>query len=325
MSKTVQCNLCPRRCKLSHDMRGDCKVRINIKGKLYSLVYGNPCAVHIDPIEKKPIFHMLPGSTAFSIATAGCNLHCKFCQNWAISQVPPEQTRNQDMPPEKVIELALKAGCQSIAYTYSDPIVFYEYTLDTAKIARKHGLKNILVTAGYMNPEPIKELAPWIDAANIDLKGFTEEFYEEMCSATLHPVKRAIELFHKNGVLVELTNLVIPTLNDNHDMIYDMCDWVLNTLDQDVPLHFSRFYPMYKLNNLPLTPKETLEAARQIAFKAGLRYVYVGNIPGTNTENTFCPNCGKVIIERIGYSIINNNLSGSKCTFCGQKIHGIWN
>lgn len=324
MSKTVQCTLCPRRCRLQENMRGDCRVRINLLGRLQTLVYGNPCSVHIDPIEKKPIFHMLPGTASFSIATAGCNLHCKYCQNWAISQVPPEETRNMNMSPDRVIEYALRGDCKSIAYTYSDPVVFYEYMLDTAKLAREKDIKNVMVTAGYINKEPLLEACKWIDAANIDLKGFTEQYYQDVCFATLQPVLDAIEIMYKNGVLVELTNLIVPTLNDDYKKIEEMCVWIRDMLSSDVPLHFSRFYPTYKLKNLPLTPQETLAKAREVAQGVGLRYVYVGNIPGNPGESTYCPHCGKILIGRIGYIIKENNLVDGKCKFCSTAIYGTW-
>lgn len=324
MSKPVQCLLCPRRCRLQENMRGDCRVRINLGGKLQTLVYGNPCAVHIDPIEKKPVYHMLPGSTSFSIATAGCNLHCKYCQNWSISQVPPEETNNLDMPPQKVVDYAIRGGCQSIAYTYSEPIVFYEYTLDTARIARPKGLKNIIVTAGYINPEPLRELCKYIDAAHIDLKGFTEEFYQDVCYGSLQPVLNTIKVAKELGVWIEIINLIIPTLNDDFGKIEEMCIWIKNNIGEDVPVHFSRFYPMYKLKNLPLTPVETLNNAREVALKVGLNYVYIGNIPGHPGESTYCPNCKNIVIGRIGYFIKENNLSNGKCKFCGKEIPGVW-
>lgn len=324
MSNSVQCTLCPRRCRLQENMRGDCRVRINLGGKLQTLVYGNPCAVHIDPIEKKPIYHMLPGSLSFSIATAGCNLHCKYCQNWSISQFPPEETENRDMPPDKVVEFAVQGGCKSIAYTYSEPIVFYEYALDTSILAKQKGLKNVIVTAGYINPEPLRELCKWIDAAHIDFKGFTEEFYNEVCSGTLQPVLNTIKIAKEEGVWIELINLIVPTLNDDFNKIKEMCCWIRDNAGNDVPLHFSRFYPMYKLKNLPLTPDETLNKAREIALNTGLNYVYIGNIPGNPGENTYCPQCRKIVIGRIGYSIRENNLSDGKCRFCGYAIPGIW-
>lgn len=323
-NNAVQCVLCPRRCNLREDMRGNCRVRINLKGKLHTLVYGNPCAVHVDPIEKKPIFHMLPGSMSFSIATAGCNLHCKYCQNWSISQVPPEETENRDMPPEKVVELAINSGSKSIAYTYSDPVVFYEYTLDTSILAKQKGLKNVLVTAGYINPDPLRELCKYIDAAHIDFKGFTEEFYQNICSATLQPVLNTIKIAKQEGVWIELINLIVPTMNDDFNKIKEMCQWVKDNVGPDVPMHFSRFYPMYKLKNLPLTPDETLSEAREIALNTGINYAYTGNIPGHPGENTYCPQCKKLVIGRIGYSIRENNMADGGCRFCGHTIPGIW-
>ena len=251
---TLQCQLCPQECILENYQVGLCRVRINRDDRLYSLVYGKPCTVHVDPIEKKPIFHMLPGSGAFSLATAGCNLTCKFCQNWEISQSGAEETRNSDLPPERVVSLALQKGCRSIAYTYSEPAVFYEYMLDTAKLAHRRGLRNIWVTGGYINPEPLRELAPFVDAANIDLKGFTDEYYRKVCGGRLQPVLDAIELSVKLGILVELTNLIIPTLNDDLDRIGEMCRWIREALGPDVPLHFSRFHPQYRLQKLPPTP-----------------------------------------------------------------------
>lgn len=323
-SNSVQCVLCPRKCRLQENMRGDCKTRMNLGGKLHTLVYGNPCAVHVDPIEKKPIFHMLPGSLSFSIATAGCNLHCKYCQNWEISQISPEETKNRDMPPEKVVDLALSSGCESISYTYTDPVVFYEYTLDTSKLAKEKGLKNVLVTAGYINKDPLIELCQYTDAAHIDLKGFSEDFYETVCSASLQPVLNTIKTMHKEGVWIELINLVVPTLNDDFIKIEEMCKWIKDEVGMDVPLHFSRFYPMYKLKNLPLTPDETLVHARDIGLNAGLNYVYIGNIPGQTGENTYCPQCKKIVIGRIGYSIKDKNIIKGKCKFCGKEIPGIW-
>lgn len=324
MSNIVQCVLCPRKCRLQENMRGDCRVRINLGGKLHTLVYGNPCTMHVDPIEKKPIFHMLPGSLSFSIATAGCNLHCKYCQNWEISQIPPEETKNLDIPPEKVVGLALQSGCPSISYTYTDPVVFYEYTLDTAKLAKEKGLKNILVTAGYINSDPLRELCKYTDAAHIDLKGFTEDFYANVCSATLQPVLNTIKTMHEEGVWIELINLIVPTLNDDLVKIEEMCKWVKETVGPDVPMHFSRFYPMYKLKNLPLTPDETLTEARNIGIKTGLNYVYIGNIPGQPGENTYCPQCKKIVIGRIGYSIKEKNIIKGKCKYCEYSIPGIW-
>lgn len=320
----VQCLLCPAECLLADYQVGICRVRINRDGKLFSLVYGKPCAVHVDPIEKKPIFHMLPGTGSFSIATAGCNLTCQFCQNWEISQTNPEETRNADLPPEKVVEFALKKGCRSIAYTYSEPVVFFEYMLDTARLAKRRGLRNICVTGGYINPEPLRELAPVMDAANIDLKGFTEEYYRKVCGGRLQPVLDAIVLSKQLGIMVELTNLVIPTLNDNFDQIRKMCLWIKDAVGPDVPLHFSRFSPKYRLQKLPPTPLETLQRAHQIATEVGLHYVYTGNVPYDDRSNTYCPNCRRRLLVRVGYLVTENVIREGACPYCDYHIAGIW-
>jgi pyruvate formate lyase activating enzyme len=320
----VQCLLCPRECILAEGERGICGVRQNIKGKLYTLVYGRPVAVHVDPIEKKPISHMLPGSKSFSIATAGCNLGCRFCQNWQISQVLPEEIRSYDLPPEKVVQLALENNCQSIAYTYSEPTIFYEYMIETAKLAHQKGLKNIYVTSGYINPEPLRELCKYIDAANLDIKGFTEDYYRKYCLGKLQPVLESAKIMQEEGVWIELTNLILPTINDDMEVIREMCEWIIKNLGPDVPLYFSRFYPAYKITHLPPTPVETLEKAREIALGVGLHYVYIGNVPGNPAEHTYCPNCGKLLIQRVGFFVTTNNLNEDRCPSCGEKIPGIW-
>jgi len=324
MNRLIQCQLCPKACRLDEGERGDCRVRINIDGELKTLVYGNPCAAHIDPIEKKPLYHFKPSSLAFSIATAGCNLHCKYCQNWQISQSEPEETYNYNMPPEKVVSTAIGSGCKSIAYTYSEPIIFYEYTLDTSRIAHQQGIFNVLVTAGYINQKPLIELCQYTDAANIDLKGITDDFYKRMCSATLRPVLECIKTMIKQGVWVELTNLIIPTWNDKEKDIRLLCRWIMDNIGPDVPLHFSRFWPMHQLKNLPPTPIDTLNTAVEIAKQQGLHYVYIGNVPGHHSNNTYCPNDGTLLIKRRGYAIIENNVINGKCKFCGTKIPGIW-
>ncbi|HOY08472.1 MAG TPA: AmmeMemoRadiSam system radical SAM enzyme [Candidatus Omnitrophota bacterium] len=324
MSYLVECELCPRHCRLNDGQRGNCRVRVNVKGELFSLVYGNPCAVHVDPIEKKPLFHVLPASTSFSIATAGCNLHCKYCQNWQISQVPPEKTDNYDLPPQNVVREALGARCRSISYTYSDPIVFYEYCLDTSRLAHTHGLLNVMVTAGYIEKKPLLELCPHIDAANVDLKGITDDFYRNMSEATLQPVLDAIMIMKQNNVFVELTNLVVPTWNDKPKDIRNLCRWVAQNPGKDTPVHFSRFTPMHKLTNLPPTPVETLSMAWDIAKEEGLQFAYVGNVPGHPGNNTYCPNDQKLLLKRIGYTILENHIIDGKCEFCQTPIPGIW-
>jgi pyruvate formate lyase activating enzyme len=320
----IRCELCPKECTLGPWQRGDCRVRISDGHKLITLVYGKPCAVHVDPIEKKPMFHFLPGSAAFSIATAGCNLHCKYCQNWDISQSNAEDTNNADVPPEKVIELASRYRCRSIAYTYSEPIIFYEYTYDTAELARQNGIKNILVTAGFINEEPLRGLCKVIDGANVDLKGFTEDFYRDVCSARLDTILRTLQVMTEEGVLVEITNLIVPTLNDDPDEIRRMCKWIVDNLGPDVPMHFSRFQPMYQLKGLYPTPLEILQRAAVTALDEGLKYVYVGNVPGAGWEDTNCPACRAVLVKRRGYEVLELNIVDGRCKFCGESIHGVW-
>ena len=322
----VQCGLCPFRCFLPEGSRGICRVRMNVGGKLKTLVYGQPVSVHVDPIEKKPVYHMLPGSSIFSIATVGCNLRCSFCQNWEISQCNPEEakTAGQIMTPEQVVNAAIENNCKAIAYTYSEPTVFYEYVLDTAKLAKKRGLRNVLVSAGYINREPLKKLVPYFDVIKIDLKGFNEQFYRSVVGGELKYVLATLKELHELKVLTEVVNLVVPSLNDDFGQIAAMCRWVYDNLGPDTPLFFSRFNPQYRLGNLPATPIETLEKARIIALAAGLRYVYIGNVPGHPGESTYCPSCGRMLIHRYGYAILENNIKKGRCVFCGREIPGIW-
>jgi len=323
MAKRVQCEMCPNECVLENGQHSRCRARMNKDGRLYSLVYGKPCAVHIDPIEKKPFFHFLPGTTAFSIATAGCVLSCKFCQNWQISQAKPEDTDTYDLPPEKVVSQALVYKGGSVAYTYTEPTVFYEYMYDTAVIARKNGVKNAMHSCGYIKEKPLRQLCKYMDAADIDLKAFTEDFYARICGGSLKPVLDSLIVLKKEGVWTEITNLLIPTLNDDIKDIREMCRWIVKNLGADVPLHFSRFFPNYRLANLPPTPLETLTEARNTAMAAGLKFVYIGNIRHEG-ENTFCPKCKKLLVERIGYVVKQNNVSHGKCKSCGASIPGIW-
>uniref|UniRef100_A0A7C3WRY7 AmmeMemoRadiSam system radical SAM enzyme n=1 Tax=Desulfobacca acetoxidans TaxID=60893 RepID=A0A7C3WRY7_9BACT len=320
----VKCRLCPRGCEVKPGERGDCGVRENRKGSYYTLVYGNPCAVHVDPVEKKPFFHVLPGTPTYSIATAGCNLHCIFCQNWEISQTKPEATYNYDLPPENVVAAAQKGSCPSIAYTYVEPIIFYEYMLDTARLAKKAGILNICHSAGYISPEPLAMLAEVLDAACIDLKAFDNRFYQELVDGELEPVLNTLKTLRRRGVHVEIVNLVIPQKNDRPETIDAMCRWIREELGPLTPLHFSRFFPLYKMKNHYPTPVSTLEQARQIALQAGLKYVYLGNLPGNPAENTYCHHCGQLIIGRRGFTVGERNLKDGKCRFCGTKIPGIW-
>ena len=320
----ILCELCPRRCRVSKGKRGFCRVRENREGKYYSLVYGNPCAVHLDPIEKKPFFHLLPATTSFSLATAGCNFQCKFCQNWEISQASPEDVYSLEISPDMVVTKAKEAGARSIAYTYVEPTIFYEYMLDICLLAKRAGLLNVCHSNGYINPIPLRNLCQVLDAANIDLKGFTETFYRDLCEGELSPVLETLKTLKKEKVHLEITNLVIPTKNDDMTALKEMCLWIKRELGADTPIHFSRFYPLYKLKSLPPTPVSTLEKTRAIALSTGLQYVYVGNIPGHEAENTFCPKCKKMIIQRTGYMIGEIHLKAGKCEYCGKPIPGIW-
>ncbi|MEE8317591.1 MAG: AmmeMemoRadiSam system radical SAM enzyme [Candidatus Omnitrophota bacterium] len=320
----VKCLLCPTGCELNNGERGDCRARMNIDGKLQTLVYGKPCSVHVDPIEKKPLFHYLPGTGSFSIATAGCNLRCMYCQNWEISQREPEHTRNIDLLPEEVVKQAINTNCRTIACTYSEPVIFFEYAADTARLAHRNGLLNVWVTAAYINPEPLKEAVTFVDAANIDLKGITDKFYNRMSGGKLQPVLNAIKTMKEAGVWVELTNLVVPTYNDTREDFSRLCDWVVENVGVEVPVHFSRFWPMFQLKNLPPTPIEVLTRARDIAMSKGIHYAYVGNVPGHDGNNTYCPVCRNIVIKRRGYMILEYNIVGGKCRFCSHAIPGRW-
>ncbi len=320
----IQCELCPKRCRVPKGQRGFCRVRENRDGKYYSLVYGNPCAIHLDPIEKKPFFHVLPNTTSFSLATAGCNFQCKFCQNWEISQASPEDLHNYDVSPELIVKNAKEMGAHSVAYTYVEPTVFYEYMLDTGLLVKKAGLLNVCHSNGFMNPEPLRNLCKVMDAANVDLKGFTDDYYREICSGELNPVLESLKIYKQSKVHLEITNLMIPTKNDDPSVVKEMCLWIKKELGSETPLHFSRFYPLYKLKSLPPTPVSTLENARLVAMSAGLEYVYIGNVPGHEGENTFCPKCKKMVIKRAGFMIGEVNLKEGKCKYCGRPIPGIW-
>ncbi len=323
---TVRCTLCPTQCVVRDGGRGLCGVRENRGGTYYTLVYGTAAALNIDPIEKKPLFHYLPGTRAFSLGTAGCNLHCKNCQNWEISQVRPEQVdRPIPLSPQTIIAKAREYGTASIAYTYNEPVIFYEYMRDTAQLARSNGLRSVMISNGYINRQPMLELAPHLDAVKVDLKGFTDSFYRDYCGGTIEPVKQTIKRIHALGKWLEIVYLVIPTLNDSMATIRQMSDWLKAAAGADVPLHFTRFMPCYQLKKLPPTPVSTLEACREVAMDRGLNYVYVGNVPGHEGENTYCAHCGKVVIRRHGYEILERNVtSGGACKFCGKQIPGVW-
>lgn len=319
---TVRCNLCPNRCVLREGQRGLCKVREMRGGKLYSLNYGKIVSYHIDPVEKKPIFHLLPGSKSFSIATAGCNFRCLNCQNWEISQRAPEELESEEMTPEQIVEKAVALESRSIAYTYSEPVIFYELMLETAKLAHQKGLYNIMVTNGYINPEPLRELCQYIDAFNVDLKGFSEEFYQKIPGGSLAPVLETLKIIQKEGRLLEITYLIIPGENDSEEEIRKAVAWVRDNIGETAILHFSRFYPAYKLENLPPTPEKTIIRAWEIAREEGLKYVYTGNISDPKSETTYCGD--EPAIRRQGYFVLENKLEEGKCPNTEEVVPGIW-
>jgi pyruvate formate lyase activating enzyme len=319
----VACGLCPKECIINDGERGSCRIRVNIGGKLTSITYGYPCAVHVDPIEKKPLFHFYPGEKALSIATAGCNLHCKNCQNWEISQANPEDVPAYQLSPRQVVDLANEQNNPIIAYTYTDPAAYYEYALDTAMIARDRGIKNVLVTAGYSSPEPMKNIFKYVDAATVDVKFFDDSMYRKITTATLKPVLDGLILAKKMNVWLEVSHLIIPTLNDDFGVIKEFCLWIRNNLGVDTPLHFLRFYPQYLLKNLPTTPDDTLRTARDIARSVGLSFVYVGNLWEIDI-NTYCPYDGKLLIKRLGYEVVENNIINGACPQCKRSVEGRW-
>lgn len=322
--KQVRCDLCWRKCTLDPGQIGLCRVRENIDGKLYSLVYGDIVSSSVDPIEKKPLFHFLPGTSSFSIATVGCNFMCKHCQNWQISQASSGDVPSAQMTPDEVVRMAKKTGSASIAYTYVEPTVFYEFAHDTAKLAVESEVANVFVTNGYMTPKAWKKLSPYLHAANIDIKG-DERFYKEVVGgAILDHVLDSVKLAKKLGIWVEVTNLIIPGYNDDIDSINQIVEFVKG-VDKDMPLHFTAFYPDYKMMDVEPTPRESLVRARGIAIESGIHHVYIGNVvPGDEYENTYCPNCGAPLIIRYGFRIVENNIDNGKCPHCGAKIKGVW-
>lgn len=323
---TVICELCPRYCSIPDGAAGDCRIRINLGGKLIATTYGRPSSIHIDPMEKKPLFHFLPGTPIFSIATAGCNLHCQNCQNWQLSQRSGQEMEVvYQAGPEKIVATARAQNCLSIAYTYSEPLMFYEYVKKTSELAHRNGLKNVLVSAGYINKKPLRILCKTLDAANIDLKAFEDGFYRKVCSATLKPVLDALVVLKSEGVWLEITNLVIPGLNDDLAMVRKMALWIREELGADTPLHFSRFSPQYRMQNLPPTPSEALDRCRKEAQNVGIKHVYVGNLPGDDSESTVCPLDGTLLIRRFGFSIQENHLlEGGRCPVCLTTVAGVW-
>jgi pyruvate formate lyase activating enzyme len=348
LGSNVQCKVCPNNCLLSPGDRSHCRNKVNINGTLYTLVYANPCTFHVDPVEKKPLFHFLPGSRTFSLATSGCVFRCLNCQNWEISQKKPEETKNPrgeelrlrpplpeslsldqmerlSLFPEDAVAVAQKLGCPSVSYTYSEPTAFYEYAFDTCKAARARKLRNIIVSCGSIEERAARDLYANADAAHVDLKGFDDEIYHKLNSGKLQPILNTLKTLKDLGVWVEVINLVVPTYTDNLDMIRRMCGWLVKEMGPDQPLHFSRFHPQHKLAYLTPTPVETLVRAREAARGEGLHYVYIGNVPGLEgAETTWCPNCKKAVVERDIFAVTSLNLNAGKCRFCGKAIAGVW-
>lgn len=322
--KIIKCLLCANGCAISNDQRGRCRTRINVNGELRSLVYGRPLSIHVDPIEKKPFYHYLPGSAAFSLATAGCVLKCRFCQNWEISQSSPEDHQISFTPPSKIVVAAYASKAPVIAFTYNEPTVFTEYLTDISREAKKLGTHCVMVSCGFMNEAPLAEMCGVLDAIKIDLKGYSEDFYRTACGAKLQPVLRTIKQIAKSDTHLEIVNLVVPTLNDSDKMLTGLINWVLGEVGPDVPLHFSRFHPDYQLLNLPPTPVATLERAYHMALSKGIHYPYIGNVPGHPGNHTRCPNCKKVVVERQGFFVTEMNIKNGRCKFCKQKIAGVW-
>ena len=320
----VKCLLCAQECVISEGERGKCRARMNVEGSLRSLVYGRPVTVHIDPIEKKPFYHFLPGTSAFSLATSGCPLHCKFCQNWEISQARPEDFSGKFLPPERIVQATTGRSVPVIAFTYNEPTVFTEYLTDIARLARKQNIRSVLISCGLMNEEPLDEMCDVLDAIKIDLKGFSKDFYQQVCGAELDPVLRSIKQIAKRGVHLEIVNLVVPTLNDSEKMLTDLAEWVAGEIGPDTPIHFTRFHPDYQMLNLPPTPVTTLERAYEIAKKKGIHYPFVGNVPGHPGNHTHCPSCGKAVILRSGFFVTEIRLKDGRCKYCSELISGVW-
>ncbi|MFC1814491.1 AmmeMemoRadiSam system radical SAM enzyme [Thermodesulfobacteriota bacterium] len=322
----VKCNLCNHGCIIKAGRRGICNVRENQAGILKSLVYGKLIARHIDPIEKKPLYHLLPGSLSYSIATVGCNFKCLFCQNADIAQMPADyrgRIVGDVCTPETVVAAALQGNCQSIAYTYTEPTVFFEFAFDTAKLAHDKGILNVFVTNGYMSPEAVNMISPYLDAANVDLKAFDDNFYKTYCGSKLSHVKETLIRMKSQGIFVEVTTLLIPGLNDDEIQLQRLAQFLVESLGPETPWHISRFHPTYKLIDRPPTPLKRLVAARDIGVASGLKYVYLGNVPGENGENTFCYRCGRLIIDRWGYQIRKNFIAGGRCSFCNAPVDGV--
>jgi pyruvate formate lyase activating enzyme len=320
----VECELCPQACTVADMERGMCGVRENRGGTYYTLVHSRACAVHVDPIEKKPFFHVMAGEKAFSYSTAGCNVECKFCQNWELSQFRPEQVQAYDLPPKTLVKVAKQNGARLTAATYGEPVVFWEYVRDVAVAANAAGLKPTVVSNGFIQEKALREVLPLLSAIKVDLKSFRDEFYRQQVRGRLEPVLKSLQIIRESGVWLEIVVLLVPTLNDSAAEIHDLTKWVTTKLGSDVPVHFTRFHPTYRLTDLPPTPVATLERAWKIGRDAGLDFVYLGNVPGHPGENTVCPGCGEILIRRVGFRVIKNNLDNGACPDCQRKIPGVW-
>ncbi len=325
-NEKVRCLLCNHQCIIGDGKTGICGVRENRAGTLASLVYGKVIATHGDPIEKKPLFHFLPGSRSYSIATVGCNFRCLFCQNADISQMPSDHNRimGQDMTPDQIVREALDTRSATISYTYTEPTIYFELAVDTARLAVFEGLKNVFVTNGYMTKECLQEIFPDLHAANVDLKAFNKSFYKEQCGAKLEPVLNTLETMKEMGVWLEVTTLLIPGLNDSTEDLKGISKFLAD-LDQNIPWHISRFHPTYHLTSISSTPPESIRRARDIGYEAGLKYVYTGNLPGDEGEKTFCHNCGGLLIDRFGFNVTKNRIEKNRCPECGSEVPGVWN
>ncbi|MBN1556028.1 MAG: AmmeMemoRadiSam system radical SAM enzyme [Phycisphaerae bacterium] len=329
----VRCDLCAHRCRIAEGKFGSCRVRQNVDGVLKTLTYGQLCATHVDPIEKKPLFHFLPGSLSLSIATPGCNFRCSFCQNWRISQQPREDDddglstpsrQNQFVPPEQIVQLARRNGCQSISYTYTEPTIFFELAYDTAHLAHEQGIKNCFVSNGFMTAEAVETVAPVLDAINVDLKCFSDETYKNVCGGRLQPVLDCLENLVRAGVWVEVTTLVVPGMNDSEAELRRIAEFIATRLGAHVPWHVSRFHGDYKQRTTPATPLSTLQTACRLGAEAGLKYIYSGNVPGEADERTYCARCREVLIDRMGFSVQHVHLQNGACPKCDTPLEGVW-
>jgi pyruvate formate lyase activating enzyme len=319
-SKKVQCHLCSHGCKINENKVGICRVRKNENGKLYTLIYGSSFSIAADPIEKKPLYHFYPGTNAFSMGTVGCNFKCNHCQNYSISTADPRFRNMQELTPEQVVELVKEYNCQGVSYTYNEPTIWHEFCYDSAKLVKKAGSYTCYVTNGYISEDPLRELSPVLDAMNIDVKSFDEDFYKKICKARLEPVLNTCILAKELGIHIELTYLVIPTLNDSLDKIKDFCKWVVDKLGENTPVHFSRFHPDHNMTNIPRTPMETLLKIYDVAKRTGVLFPYLGNVYPGDYDNTVCPKCGNVCIKRSGYSIMLDGFKDNKCAKCGNVL-----